>query len=101
MKEIHNTQVLAPLNELGDYFRGIIREELDARHEKDVLEKLCSPEETCNLFTPRISKPTLESYSQRGLLNKYYLGGRTWFKYSEILQALKQIKKYSRNLTMP
>ncbi len=92
------TQVFIPqsIEDLTEKFRGIIREELAAKSEKDLLEKYLSPEETCNLFQPAITKPTLESYSKKRLLKKYYLGGRTWFKYSEVIAAAKEIKKFSR-----
>ncbi len=100
MSDITNAQVLVSLPDLASFtnqFRDVIREELHAIHEKELQEKFLSPEETCNLFQPAISKPTLESYSQKNLLKKYYLGGRTWYKYSELMDAMKQIKKFSRN----
>ena len=78
--------------------RQIIKEEIQLALKADLKEKFLSPEETCNLFQPAITKPTLESYSQRELLKKYYLGGRTWYKYSELIDTVKGIKKFSRSL---
>jgi hypothetical protein len=97
MTDIKNAQVLVPLQDLTNIFRDVVREELNAKNEKELQDKFLSPEETCNLFSPAITKPTLESYSQKNLLKKYYLGGRTWYKYSELVDAMKQIKKFSRN----
>src|SRR4051812_35411422 len=65
--------------------------------EEDNLEKLISPADACKLFSPNISKPTLEGYVKSGYFNKYHLGGRTWLKYSEIMSALKTIKRYQRS----
>lgn len=62
---------------------------------EELQEKFLSPEEICNLFKPAITKPTLESYSKK-YFKKYYLGGRTWYKYAEVIGAMKEIKKYSR-----
>ena len=92
MNDIKQTQILAPLQETGEFFRTIVREELAAAKEKDLHEKYLSPEEVCNLFVPKITKPTLASYVDKGLVTKHYFGGRTWFRYSEILQTLKPAK---------
>ncbi len=73
--------------------REVVKEEISRNSIAELTEKFLSPEETCKLFQPAITKPTLESYSQQSLLRKYYLGGRTWYKYSEILQALEKIKQ--------
>jgi hypothetical protein len=63
---------------------------------EEIQEKYVSADEGRKLFNPALSRPTFESYAEKGYYNKYYLGGRTWFKYSEILAALKTIKKYGR-----
>jgi hypothetical protein len=94
MFNIKNAQVLVPVQELADMFRAIVREELQAIKDEELKEKLLSPEETCNLFKPAITKPTLESYAQKGVLKKYHLGGRTWFKYAEVMESMKVIRKF-------
>ncbi len=85
-----------PLDQLSGLLTSIIRQEIRIKTEEDLHEKFLSPEETCKLFKPAISKPTLESYAEKGLLQKHYLGGRTWFKYSEVIAALKTLKRYQR-----
>jgi hypothetical protein len=75
--------------------RNLVKTELTEITQKELKEKFLSPEETCKLFTPAISKPTLESYSKK-YFKKHYLGGRTWYKYSEVIEAIEKIKKYSR-----
>lgn len=65
--------------------------------EEQLLEKLLSPDETRKLFHPAISKPTLDSYAEKGYIQKHYLGGLTWYKYSEVMAALKTLKRYSQS----
>lgn len=82
------------LEELSAILKKVVREELQASQKADQAEKFLSPEETCNLFQPKISKPTLESWQKRGFAIKYYIGGRTYYKYGEILESIKHISKY-------
>lgn len=91
-----NAAVLVSLQDIAPFIQGIVREEVRNKAHEELQERLLSPEETCKLFTPAISKPTLESYYEKGYFQKYYLEGRTWYKYSEVMAALKSIKKYSR-----
>lgn len=81
---------------LSEILPPLVNEGIKTFKEKELQEKLLSPEEACKLFLPAISRPTLESYSEKGYFTKYYLEGRTWFKYSEVMSALKNIKRYSR-----
>lgn len=80
---------------LAAVFKEIIKDELTASKQTDAYERFLSPKDTCMLFVPNITLPTLESYVQKGLLKKYYLGGRTWFIYSELLDAIKDMKNYT------
>lgn len=57
-------------------------------------EKLLSPAETCLLFQPKISLPTLNRWTKAGYIIMYRIGGRTWYKYSEIFNAAKELKLY-------
>jgi hypothetical protein len=85
-----------PLGELLKTLKAEILEALSTKQEKELQEKLLSPTETCNLFYPKISKPTLIKYTKEGKLQEYRIGGRVYYKYSEVLQALKTLKKYQR-----
>lgn len=82
-----------PLEQLIAQLRVIIREEISAEHKLEN-EKLISPEESCKVFTPSISKVTLHKWTQDGYLTKYRIGGRTYFKRSEIIEAAKKFTKY-------
>jgi hypothetical protein len=86
-----------PLEQLEHLLTSIVRKEIREKDLEDLNEKLLSPEETCKLFAPCISRPTLESYVRKGVFIKYNLGGRCWFKYSEIMAALKTLKRYQRS----
>lgn len=74
--------------------RSIVKDEIKAEALNDLQEKLLSPEETCKLFTPQITKPTLAAWTEAGHLTKYHLGGRVFYKYSEIMASLKTLARY-------
>ena len=75
--------------------RNIVKEEFEAYYRSIISEKLLSPSEVCKLFDPNISKVTLANWTTQGRLKKYSLGGRVFYKYSEVMESLKTIKKYS------
>ena len=81
---------------IADMIRHVVAEEVRKAKVEELQEKLLSPEETCKLFVPAISIPTLNNYAKEGLIKKHYLGRLTFYKYSEIIEALKTYKKYSR-----
>jgi hypothetical protein len=60
-------------------------------------EKFLSPTETCSLFQPKISKSTLNAWTSKGILKSYRLGGKVFYKLSEILESLSSVKRYNRN----
>lgn len=76
--------------------RKVIREEFQMKISEDRKEKLSSPEVTRHLWDPAISLPTLAKYTHKGWLKKYYIGGRTYYKEGEVLEAMKTIQKYQR-----
>jgi hypothetical protein len=91
-----NAQVLVPVHQLTDLFQNLIRQEVRAKQSEDLQEKLLSPKETCKLFNPAISLVTLDTWADKGLLIKYHIGGRTYYKYSEVIGALQSLKRYQR-----
>lgn len=74
--------------------RAIIKEEIKAEAVSDLQEKLLSPEEACKMFVPKVTKPTLEAWSKNGPLTKHYIGGRVFYKYSELMESLKTLQRY-------
>lgn len=88
--------ILSPieLSELLNGLRLVVKEELKVQQQQQLEEKLLSPAETCKLFQPEISKVTLTAWSNQGLLKDYRIGGRVYYKYSEVIEAAKHLKRY-------
>jgi hypothetical protein len=63
---------------------------------KEEDERLLSPSEACKLWVPNISLPTLRLWSDRGLVPRIRLGGRIFYRKSDILSATTSVKKFSR-----
>jgi len=85
-----------PLEELEARFQKIIKEEISKKDQEATLEKLLSPEETRKLFSPAVSKVTLHHWAKQGRIKQHRLGGRVFYKYSEVLDSLVHLKKYGR-----
>ena len=77
--------------------RKIVQEELKADTSKTLDEKLLSPAEVCKMFNPPISKVTLTAWTKKDLLQEHRLGGRIFYKQSEIIEGLRTLKKYKTN----
>lgn len=92
-----NAVVFVPLEQLTDTLDNLLQKRLREKQEEDLQEKLLSPKETCKLFSPSISLVTLASWTDKGFLKKYTISGRTYYKYSEVINSLKSLKKYSRS----
>lgn len=85
-----------PLDTLLQSFREIIREEIKSEQTNNLDRKLLSPAEACNIFQPKISKVTLSSWTRQGLIQEHRIGGRVYYKYSELIESLKTLKKYKK-----
>lgn len=98
--ELSSAVVVTTGNQLAEmlyhFLPSMVKQGIKTFKEEELQEKLLSPDNTRKLFTPAISLPTLDSYAEKGYFNKYYLEGRTWYKYSEVMAALRTIKKYER-----
>ena len=81
-----------PLDSLMQSLRQVIKEEIKADLKDQLQEKLLNVSEVAKLF--KVSSVTIASWVDRGLLIKYCIGGRNYFKYSEIIESLKTLKKY-------
>lgn len=67
-----------------------------AEAQKQDNEKLLSGEEARKLFSPMISKPTLIRWTAGGHLKAYRIGGRVFYRQSEVLQSATTLKKYDQ-----
>jgi len=76
--------------------KPLIEDVIQETLKRDLKEKLLSIEETRNLFSPKISRPTLQSLTGKGILKRYSLGGKWYYKYSEVISAATSYTKYRR-----
>ena len=53
-------------------------------------ENLLSRKEASQLL--KISFPTLYRWTKSGILTQYYLGGRVYYKYDEIMDSLHKVE---------
>ena len=68
------------------------------KHSSEALaEKFLSVDEARKMFQPEIARGTLYNWCDAGYLNSFSIGGKRYFKYSELVDAVQKIKKYSRN----
>jgi hypothetical protein len=57
-------------------------------------EKMLSPTEARNLFSPKISPSTLYRWTRDSTIKKYLVGKKVCYKKSEIEQAAKVLRTY-------
>lgn len=76
-----------------DLLRPMIREEVQLVISQQE-EKLISPAEACKLFKPAITKATLTSWTKQGFLQEHRIGGRVFYRQSEILASTLTLGKY-------
>jgi excisionase family DNA binding protein len=85
------TLISITLDELKNLIKEAVREELEAREQKED-EKMLSVSEVSTLFG--VTKATVYNWTTEGKLSKYKVGGKVFWKYSEVMEAAKQLKKY-------
>ena len=73
-----------------------IKAAFEENNKKDLEERFLSPAETCKLFQPVISKMTLRKWTEDGRIEMNRIGGRVYYKYSEVLRAVTKIKRYKK-----
>ena len=81
-------------DELIGSIKEVVREELVAQRKTEVQEKFLSVDETCKMFSPVITRPTLAAWSNAGHLQKHMIGSKPFYKLSEVLEAGKSLKRY-------
>lgn len=83
-----------PHEDLLKEFRQIIEEVVNAKLQNDIGEKLISPKEACRIFQPAISRVTIDAWTKAGHLKRYDLAGRVFYRYSEVIESAKTLKRY-------
>ncbi len=84
------------IDELITAVREVVREELKSEQSGKQEAQLLSPSETCKLFNPSISRVTLSSWTRQGYLQEHRMGSKIYYKYGEVINAVKTLKKYKR-----
>ncbi len=79
--------------QLIELFRPMIREEVRLVMSEQE-ERLISPALACKLFKPAITKATLASWTKQGLLQEHRMGGRVYYRQTEILASTLTLSKY-------
>ena len=83
-----------PLPELVNIFRSIIRDELQGIKSEETNEKLLNVKEVQKLL--QISRTTVANWTNSDKLVAHSVGGKKYYKYSEIMASIDKIKSYSR-----
>src|SRR5688500_7263273 len=79
--------------------RDIVREEIQLTSNRaNAADEFISVKELQILFKPSVSRVTIDSWSSKGLLNKHLIGGRVYFRKSEVLESLTTLKKYKHHV---
>lgn len=65
---------------------------LDAKEAQD--ERLLSAGEACKMFVPAISRLTLIRWTKADYLIEHRIGGRVYYRQSEVIAAAKHLEKY-------
>jgi hypothetical protein len=73
----------------------IVDKLLKARLSEQRQAALLSPAEACKLFQPAISVRTLTRWTQDGHIKDHRIGGRIWYKYDEVVESAKRLKKFN------
>jgi hypothetical protein len=86
-----------PLDFLLEKITEIVNAAVEKKQQSDREAKLYSAAEACKLFSPTIAKSTLHQWTAEGLIPVHRIGGRIFYKYSEVIESAKRIKKYDRD----
>jgi hypothetical protein len=85
--------------EMAEIIKPLIVEAIrEVLQEKE--EKLLSPAEVCKKFVPAISKTTLAAWTKQGILTDYRIGGRVYYKMTEVVKSVKNLKKYKGHVNL-
>ena len=84
------------IDQLKSVIADVVQEGIRASQSREEAAKFLSIAETCKLFKPSISRGTLHNWTKGGVLKSYPIGGKVFYKYSEILESMGRIKKYQR-----
>lgn len=88
---------------IGD-LKQLIKEaiaELNNQDQQPQSDEFLSIAAAVKLFNPAISKVTLHRWKKEGVIPAYRMGGRIYYKRSEVMAAAQNVRKYDRNRLLP
>ena len=83
---------MVELHKKVDSLSGRLSVFLDAKEAQD--ERLLSAAEACKLFVPAISRLTLIRWTKADYIKEHRIGGRVYYKLSEVTASAKHLEKY-------
>jgi hypothetical protein len=86
-----------PVDVFINQILSTINHAFETKQRKEFEEKLLTAVEACKVFVPAIAKSTLHQWTAQGLIPVHRIGGRIFYKYSEIIEAAKRVRKYDRD----
>ena len=86
----------AMIDEIVERTGEIVIQKFKELQGAEIADRLYSPEQACKTFHPAISKQTLKKWSDDGLIQYKKLGGRVFYKYSDLMDAGAHLQKYKR-----
>lgn len=81
-----------PLNKLTDIIVEKMLAALKEQMKDEKQEKLLTTKDICQIFG--ITSVTVNAWIKKGSLKVIVKGGRNFFKYSEVINSDRQLKKY-------
>ncbi len=91
--------VLVPMSK-DEFFAAltlVVKNVIEGKDKGEKKESLLSPEEARKVWQPAISKVTLHRWTKDGLVPSHRIGGRVYYKHSELVGAVKEIRPYDHN----
>jgi excisionase family DNA binding protein len=71
------------------------KQAIEAFIAKEQPEKLYTRAEACKFLS--ITNPTLHEWTKKGIIRSHKIGGRVYYKQSDIDVAISRVKRYQRN----
>jgi hypothetical protein len=88
-----------PLDQFLECVTDVIQQRVDEAVRKikteELQEKFLSVAEVCKMFVPNITRQTLANWEKKKLLNKHSVGRSCFYRYSEVVEAIKTHKKFT------
>ena len=75
---------------------ALVKKEFKAVNEELLSEKFLSIAQVRTLFDPPLSRTSINKLKKLSILKEYRLLNKPLFKYSEVISAVKEIRKYTR-----